>query len=158
MKSCTFPDLYARTHSRGQASAANIAAEYAKVRMSKGRGAVTKSFINTALTIHARVLSMPSAETLLLDMDNLPRQTSPFNSVHRLQAIVSKRGNSKENILWVLAHIRHMVSGSDPTNNSEFSVEALRGNPKSGNRGLVDVILLKKRGIGLPFATNCRSS
>jgi hypothetical protein len=51
-----------------------------------------------------------------------------------------------------------MVCGSDPAGNSEFSVEALRGSPKSGNRGLVDVILLKKRRIGQPFATSCRSS
>ena len=126
--------------------------------MAKGREAVTKSFIDAALTIHARVLSMPSAETLLLDMDNLPRQTNPFNSVHRLQAIVPKCGDSTENILWVLDHIRHMVCGSsDPANNSEFSVEALRGSPKSGNRGLVDVILLKKRHWAT-FATSCTSS
>ena len=144
-------DLYARTHGRDQASTANIAAEYAKVRMAKGREAVTKSLIDAALTIHTRVLSMSSAETLVLGIDNLPRQTHPFNPVHRLQALVSKCRNSKENILWVLEHIRHMVCGSsDPANNSEFSVEALRGNPKSGNRGLVDVILPKKN-IGPPL-------
>ena len=151
-----FRDQYARAHGRDKASTANIAAEYAKVRMAKGREAVTKSFIDAALTIHARVLSIPNTEQLLLDIDNLPRQTNPFNSVHRLQAIGPKRKNSKENILWVLEHIRHMVGGSDPAGSSEFSVEALRGSPKSGNRGLVDVIVLNKEALGhlchkLPF-------
>ena len=75
-----------------------------------------------------------------------------------MQDFVPKRGNSKENILWVLEHIRHMVSGSDPTSNSAFSVEALRGSPKSGNRGLVDVILLSKKKHWATFATSCRSS
>ena len=104
-----FRDLYACTRGRGQASTAKIAGEYAKVRVSKGRGAVTKSCIDAALTMHARVLSMPSAETLLLEMHNLPRPTNPTNSTQRLQAIVSNRGNSMENISWVLEHIRHMV-------------------------------------------------
>ena len=85
-----FRDLYARTHGLDQASAPNIAAEYSKVRMAKGREAATKSFIDAALTIHTRVLSLPRAEQLLLSMDNLPRQTNPLNSVHRLQAVVSK--------------------------------------------------------------------
>ena len=104
-----FRDLYARIHGRGQASAAYIAAEYAKVSTAKGRETVSKSFIDTALTIHTRVLGMPSAEKLLLDMDNLPRHMNPFNSTQRLQAIAPNRGNSKANIIWALQHIRHMV-------------------------------------------------
>jgi hypothetical protein len=144
-----FRDVYARTHGRDQASAANIAAEYAKVRMAKGREKISKSFVDTALTIHARLLALPSAEKLLLDMDSLPKDQNPFNSVHRLQAIVSKCGNSKENTLWVLQHIRHMVLElhTDP-GSSDFSVEGLRGSAKSGNRGLVDIILLKKDALG----------
>ncbi|MFM7980667.1 MAG: hypothetical protein ACKPKO_15245, partial [Candidatus Fonsibacter sp.] len=70
----------------------NIAAEYAKVRMAKGREVISKGFIDTALTIPGRVLGIPAAERLLVDMDNRPRTENPFNSVQSLQASVSKRG------------------------------------------------------------------
>ena len=145
-----FRDVHARTNGRDQATAANIAAEYAKVRMAKGREKISKSFVDTALTIHARLLAIPAAECLLLEMDSsLPRDANPFNSVHRLQAIVSKCGNSRENTLWVLRHVHHMVMNhkTDPAS-TDFTVEGLRGSTKSGNRGLVDVILLKKEAIG----------
>jgi hypothetical protein len=63
-----FRDVYARTNGRDQATAANIAAEYAKVRMARGRERISKSFVDTALTIHARLLAIPAAERLLLEM------------------------------------------------------------------------------------------
>jgi hypothetical protein len=78
-------DLYARIRGRGPASAANIAAEYAKVRVAMGRETVSKSFICTALTIQTRVLGMPSAEKPLLDMDNLPIKPEP----HQLRATLA---------------------------------------------------------------------
>ncbi len=70
-------ELYARAHGRGQANAMNLAAEYVKVRMAKGREVISKSFIDTALTIHGRVLGIPAAEMLLLDMGNLQRKRQP---------------------------------------------------------------------------------
>jgi len=83
--------------------------------------------VDAALTVHARLLSIPAAEKLLLDLDSsLPREGNPFNAVHRLQAIVSKCGNSRENTLWVLQHIRHMVLElkADACDH-DFSVEGL---------------------------------
>ena len=145
-----FRDTFARTHGRDQATAANIAAEYAKVRMAKGREKISKSFVDTALTIHGRLLQIPDAERMLLEMDsNLAKDDNPFNSVHRLQAIVSKCGNSKENAMWVLRHMAHMVTNlSVSASSSDFSVDGLRGNARTGNRGLIDTILLKKEAIG----------
>ncbi|MFM7988793.1 MAG: hypothetical protein ACKPKO_56710 [Candidatus Fonsibacter sp.] len=87
--------MYSRTHGRDQASALNIATEYAKVRMAKGPEVISKSFIDAALTIHGRVLGIPAEERLLLYMDKLPRTENPANSVQRLQASVSMCGNNK---------------------------------------------------------------
>ena len=145
-----FRDVYARANGRDQATAANIAAEYAKVRMARGRERISKSFVDTALTIHARLLAIPAAEHLLLEMDSsFSRDANPFNSVHRLQAIVSKCGNSRENTLWVLQHIHHMVKHHNiDATSTDFTVEGLRGSAKTGNRGFVDAILLKKDAIG----------
>jgi len=95
--------MFARAHGRDQATAANIATAYAKVRMAKGRESISKTFVDTALTIHGRLLQIPAVEAMLLEMgSNSAKDNNPFNSVHRLQAIVSKCGNSKENTMWVL--------------------------------------------------------
>ena len=87
---------------------------------------------------------------MLLEMDStLAKDDNPFKSVHRLQAIVSKRGNSKENALWVLRHIAYMATHlAIRTSSTDFSVEGLRGSPRTGNRGLIDTILLKKEALG----------
>ena len=53
----------------------------------------------------------PDAERMLLEMDStLAKDDTPFNSVHRLQAIVSKCGSSKENAMWVLRHMAHRMT------------------------------------------------
>ena len=145
-----FRDQYAKTHGRDQATAANIAADYGKARMAKGRERISKSFVDTSLTIHARLLSIPEAERLLLEMDSsVVKDENPFNSVHRLQAIVSKCGNSKENAMWVLRHMAHMVTHlAISASSADFSVEGLRGSPRTGSRGLIDTILLKKKALG----------
>ncbi|MFM7986931.1 MAG: hypothetical protein ACKPKO_47215, partial [Candidatus Fonsibacter sp.] len=134
----------------GPEIAVNLAAEYAKVHMAKGREVISRSLIDTALTIHGRVLWIPATERLLLDIDNLPRTENPFNSVQRLQAIVSECGSNKEHSTWVLEHICHMVCAPvvDKVDSSEFTVDALRGSSKTGSRGLVDVIRLNKEALG----------
>ena len=118
--------------------------------MAKGREPISKTFVDTAMTVHSRLLQIPATEAMLLDMgSNSTKDNNPFNSVHRLQAIVSKCGNSKDNTMWVLRHIAHMVTNlSLSTSSSDFSVEGLRGSARSGIRGLIDTILLKKDAIG----------
>ncbi|MFM7978674.1 MAG: hypothetical protein ACKPKO_05110, partial [Candidatus Fonsibacter sp.] len=39
----------------------------------------------------------------------------------------------------------------DKADSNEITVDALHGNSKTNNRGLVDVIVLKKRSIGPPL-------
>ena len=142
-----FRDIYARNYGRPQATAQNVADAYTQVKFAKSREKISKSFVDTALTVHNRVLSIPAAEKLLLEMDS--RENNPFNSGHKLQVILNKCWNSKENLLWVLHHIRHMVLNLDTSaSDADFSCDGLRGSAKTGNRGSVDLILLKKDAIG----------
>ena len=145
-----FRGAFARAHGRDQASATNIATEYAKVRMARGRGNISKSFVYTALTMHGSLSQIPDAERMLLEMDStLAKDDNPFNSAHRLQAIVSKCGHSKEHAMWVLRHMAHMVTHlAMRSSSADFSVEGLRGSPRTGNRGLIGTILLKKEALG----------
>ena len=87
---------------------------------------------------------------MLLEMDStLAKDDSPFNSAHRLQALVSKCGNSKEHAMWVLRHMAHMVAHlAMSASSAGFSVDGLQGSPRTGNRGLVGAILVKKEALG----------
>ncbi|MFM7990055.1 MAG: hypothetical protein ACKPKO_63150, partial [Candidatus Fonsibacter sp.] len=96
------------------------------------------------MTIHGRVLGVPTAERLLVDMDSLPRNDNPFNSVQRLQAIVSKCGNNQDNSTWAMEHIRHMVC-APPCQVSE-NCEIITGSVAQQRH--VDVILLRKDALG----------
>ena len=126
-----FRDAFARAHGRGQASATSIATEYAKVRMAKGREQISKSFVDTALTIHGRLLQIPDAERMLLEMDStLAKDDNPFNSAPRLQAIASKCGSSKKNAMWVLRRVAHMVPHlAMSASSADFSVDGLVPEP-----------------------------
>ena len=51
--------------------------------------------------------------------------------------------------MWVLRHIAYMVTHlAISASSTDFSVEGLRGSPRTGNRGLIDTILLKKDALG----------
>ena len=106
--------------------------------------------MNTALTIHGRLLQISDAERMLLEMDStLAKDDNPFSSANRLQAIASKCGSSQENAMWVLRHMAHMVTHlAMSASSADFSVDGLRGSPRTGNRGLIDTILLKKEAGG----------
>ena len=87
---------------------------------------------------------------MLLEMDStLAKDDNPFNSVHRLHTIVSNCGNSKEHAMRVLRHMAHMVTHlAMSASSADFSVDGLRGSPRTGNRGLAGAILLKNEALG----------
>ena len=91
-----------------------IADAHAKVKMTQGKDVVSKSFVDTALTIYNRVLCVPGAEQLLVAMDERPKDRNPFSSVHRLQAILSKVNNGRAMFdLGVAEHPAHGRRGED---------------------------------------------
>ena len=51
--------------------------------------------------------------------------------------------------MWVLRHMAHMVAHlAMSASSADFSVDGLRGSPRTGNSGLIDTILLKKEALG----------
>ena len=48
--------------------------------MAKGREPISKTFVDTAVIVHSRLLKFPAAEAMLLDMDsNSAKDNNPFN-------------------------------------------------------------------------------
>ena len=69
-----------RAHGINTGTVAAIAAAYAVVKTAKGRELVSATFVDTALTVHKRLLSHGAIANLLLAMDDMPRGTNPFDS------------------------------------------------------------------------------
>jgi len=101
-----FQDQHVRAHGINTGTAAAIAAAYAVVKTTKGREPVSATFVDTALTVHKRLLPHGVIANLLLAMDDRPRGTNPFDSAQVLQNIISK-GKTTPIIEWVLQGIAH---------------------------------------------------
>ena len=85
-----FRDQHAQAHGVGTGTAAAIAAAYAVVKTANGRDLVSAAFVDTALTVHKRLLSHGAITNLWLAMDDRPRGTNPFDDAQVPQNIISK--------------------------------------------------------------------
>ena len=85
-----FRDQHVRAHGINTGTVAAIAAAYTVVKTAKGRELVSATFVDTAATVHKRLLSQSSIANLLLAMDDRPRGTNPFDSAQVLHNIISK--------------------------------------------------------------------
>ena len=71
-------------------TAAAIAAAYTVVKTAKRRELASAAFVDTALTVHKRLLSHGAIANLLLVINDRPRGTNPFDNAQVLQNILIK--------------------------------------------------------------------
>jgi hypothetical protein len=103
---------------------------------------VTKSFIDAAVTVHARALSIPAVQQLLTGMERHYGIKTPISSIYTLDAIV-KRVDSDECIEWAIASLLHQVEESHLLI-TDLSVRNLTGKGQGG-KGLIDLACLRRR-------------
>ena len=103
-----FCDQHVLAHGASSGTAAAIATAYSVVRAAKGREHVSVGFVDTALTVHNRLLSHAPTAQLLLDLDNRPRGENPFDSSQVLQNIISK-GKTSQGIHWVMQGVAYCI-------------------------------------------------
>ncbi len=69
----------------------------------ESNAAITTNFVDTALTVRNRMLSVPGIAKIIEDMEDKCAQSAemfnPFNSHTRLQAMIDKAGKHPE-LLW----------------------------------------------------------
>ena len=72
-------------------SAAKLAKKFSdNLKQSTRSEKYSVTFIDSALTVHQRLLSLPRCKALLVELDTLAGIDSPFNSVFKLNHLVSK--------------------------------------------------------------------
>ena len=100
--------------------------------------------IKSSLTIMSRLICIPSVHRRLLDFDASSRGGNPFDSVHKLEALLRK-GKDTNRITWLVDMIWHVVQHKGkPPDSDDLSVQGLRGNQTNGHRGYADVLLFKR--------------
>ena len=100
--------------------------------------------IKSSLTIMSRLICIPSVHRRLLDFDASSRGGNPFDSVHKLEALLRK-GKDTNRITWLVDMIWYVVQHKGkPPDSDDLSVQGLRGNQTNGHRGYADVLLFKR--------------
>lgn len=124
----------------GKQSAANLAAMYAaNVQQCPGTDPLSDAFIDNALTVHNRALSLPVVKDAVLQMDSDHGHSSPFNSVYKMYAIIKRAGDASK-ITWCFLALADLVK-SKLLSPLDVTVRALQGNANA--KGLVDLLLFK---------------
>ena len=80
----------------------DVAAHYAeKMSYAKSTAAVSNAWVDTALTVHNRVLSVPIANKWLEWCEEHLMSKNPWSSIYALQALVD-RGQTPDRIAWAV--------------------------------------------------------
>ena len=105
---------------------------------------VTDSFVDTALKVHERALSLPEVICEVLAVDEAYGKASPFNSIAALEKLTIKC-KTPELLLWCICSIADALEQKH-LSTADFSVRALSGSKSSGkaSKGLIDLFILKK--------------
>ena len=83
-----------------------------------------KATIDAALTVHKRLLSIPSLDNAIAESENTKGPDSCWNSLYKLQEIVWRcRGASQ--MLWLIASVDDKIQGGMMTD-QEVSIQALK--------------------------------
>jgi hypothetical protein len=126
---------------RGKHSARALAEAYRMgIKFAQGSEEVTDYFVDCALTIDNRMLRVERIAKVLLQAEEVHGTRTPFDSVSKLQAIISK-ARTEDRIIWAVDHIYDMWQCG---RTDSLSLRHLNGGQAgSGGKGFVDLLNYK---------------
>lgn len=123
-------------------SAGTLAKMYSdNVKFCPGSDPLSAAFIDEALTVFSRALSISTVRDAVAWCDEAFSHSSPFNSVYKMSAII-KRAGTPDKIEWVFLGIVDLVRRGSLAK-EDITFRALTG--VSGSKGLVDLLVLKRQ-------------
>ncbi|CAE7245726.1 unnamed protein product [Symbiodinium sp. CCMP2592] len=88
--------------------AAAVASAYQKhLKASAGSEIISESFVDSAITVHDRLLSIPACSVLLEELDAQYLKGNPLSSIYAFQAIIDK-AQTPQHITWA---VEGMIDG-----------------------------------------------
>ena len=101
---------------------------------------MNKSFVDMAVTIHERALSIPEVVEVVRDIDNFLGSDSPFSKITVMHASVTK-GRARDNIIWAFCEMHDHLKSSELCS-GDLAVRTVLG--EAGGRGFIDFMLIHK--------------
>ena len=130
-----------------QVTAARVEAEYkenVKNMNTNSTASITANFVDVAMTVNKRMLSVPGIAKIIEEFEELaaqsPEMFNPFNSHMRLQAMVDK-ARKPSSLLWCI----QALSIRCQEGLGSLSERDIKGSPASSNRGLFDLFMVKRQ-------------
>ncbi len=124
--------------------AAEVAKIYSdNIRFSGASESVTDGFVDTALTVSSRLLSIPAVREVLVSFDSEYGLRNPFDSSTKLQVICSK-ASTPECITWTVLLLADFIK-SGALHVDQLALRTLSGAGSGlGGKGMVDLLVMKK--------------
>jgi hypothetical protein len=138
----------------GKISYADIAKQYnGNGEIAKGSEPITENLVRNALQVHKEILQVPRLKAMVMETDDRFGKQSPHNSILKLQLYYNRTklvfddlrirdaAQIVNGLQWVFqaVHDRLVAGLLKP---DDFAKRAISGE-SSGNKGLVDLLLLK---------------
>ena len=127
---------------KGDQTYAQLAQSFKMARMAAQSEAIDVAFIETAINLHRRVLSMPSVAAAVKKSDEDHSHRGPFAKISALQGIM-KKASTPEQIEWVVLSIDDLFRNGMMAL-GECTWDALTGYRTPGHKGTVDLLIYKK--------------
>ncbi len=127
---------------KGPQTSEQLASSLGKVRFHTRSESANAAFVDSALTLYRRVLSIPTVSAVVKKADEDYAHSGPFSKVSALQAVMKKAG-SMEQIVWTIMSIDDLFR-NDMMDLGELTWDALTGYRSPGHKGTVDLLLFKK--------------
>ena len=118
---------------------------------------VTPTYANALMKIRRRIIGNKDAIVKLLAADEtFGVAGTPWDSIYKLEALATKVGarenKSNERLIFLIDYIADRIK-SDNIDSADLSVRAMSGKSKAGNKGILDLGLMKfdmiEHGLGV---------
>jgi hypothetical protein len=140
---CQWRERRAKTHGGQNATPPKLAQLWNdQVKMARTSEPVTETFMGMAFRLWEQLLCHPTCRDPILWAERTWGKNNPFDTVMKMEAVAIKAKSSVESAEWLINSMIFYVKRGFMTS-GEFSVRTLTGKG-AGNRGLLDMFLLKK--------------
>jgi hypothetical protein len=102
---------------------------------------INKSWVDMAIKIYEQGLILPEVVDVVVALEEYG-STSPFNYITVLHGFITK-ARTKANVVWCFKSLQDYLRSKE-LRIGDISVRYMIGDTASGNRGLVDLLLLQK--------------
>jgi hypothetical protein len=126
----------------GKLTAKQCADLYRQLKVADISEQITDTFVDVAMTICSRMLSIPACKAALIEVDQEYGANNPLDSYNKLQALIQK-SKVPAKLEWVVLLLLDLHK-SNALRGDQIGVRTLQGAKGDRGRSLVDLLMYKE--------------